>query len=99
MLNNLTKNVFESLHEYYSMRVTPRESFCKQLELVNRQINFTTSLVCYKESLKALNNIFKCKNLELCDGVSRLLYEMDSNKTDEVLWSQSRQALSTLLFN
>jgi hypothetical protein len=28
MLNNLTKNVFESLHEYYSMRVTPREFFC-----------------------------------------------------------------------
>jgi hypothetical protein len=98
MLNNLTKTVYDSLKHIYSSKITPKESFCNQIRIVNSQTNFSISIERYKESLIAISKIFLCEQ-ELCDRVSSLLDEMDSNKKDEIEWSNSRQALSILLYN
>ena len=98
MLNNLTKTVYNSLKHIYSSKITPKESFCNQISIVNSQTNFSISIERYKESLIAISKIFLCEQ-ELCDRVSSLLDEMDSNKKDEIEWSNSRQALSILLYN
>jgi hypothetical protein len=99
MANSLTKKVFYALENLYKDKNIPKFSFLKQINLVNLQIGFTCSLTTYNKSVETLTSIFSEKNIELCKNVSRLLDKMDSDKKDDVLWSESRKELSLLLYN
>jgi hypothetical protein len=99
MANSLTKKVFYALENLYKDKNIPKFSFLKQINLVNLQIGFACSLETYDKSIETLSSVFCEKNIEMCARVSRLLDKMDSDKKDEVLWSQARQELSLLLYN
>ena len=99
MSNKLTKQVFNCIKEFYPRNKAPKESYLKQLELVNMQIGFSVSLETYKKSLSDLSNIFLCKNKGLVDSVCSLIYKMDTDKKDENIWKIHRDALSVLLYN
>jgi hypothetical protein len=99
MANSLSKTVFNFLKEFYPRNKAPRESYLKQLELVNRQIGFSVTLETYRKSLSDLSKIFFCKNKGLFDSVCSLILKMDTDKKDENLWKTHRGELSVLLYN
>jgi hypothetical protein len=99
MSNKLSRDVFIFLKEFYPRNKAPKESFNRQLELVNRRIGFAISLETCKKALNDISEIFSCKNSGLCESISFLFSKMDRDKGDEDTWKSHRQALSALLNN
>ena len=98
MSNSLSKEAFTYLNEFYPKNKAPKESFVKQLELVNRQIRFSISLETYRKAINDLSDLFLCENGE-SESVSFLLHKMDENKNNEIEWQTHRNSLSVLLYN
>ena len=98
-MNDLTRDVFNSLKLHYTIRKAPKTSFIKQIQVVEAQIELESSVAGYKESVKKLSELFICKNQGLCDSVRGMLHEMDRRKMDDVSWGLARATLSQLLYN
>jgi hypothetical protein len=98
MSNSLTKVAYDFLKEFYPKNKAPKESFVKQLELVNRQIRFSVCLETYKKAINDLSDLFLCENGE-SESVSFLLRKMDETKYSESEWKIHRNSLSLLLHN
>ncbi len=99
-MNKLSNSFFLFLRDYYnSNRKASKFSFFEQIENVNLQVGFACSVECYKKSQKILYDLFKCKNIGLCDSIRNVLREMNVHKNCEEKFNQLRNTLSLLLYN
>ncbi len=99
MLNNLTKDVYETLKTVYTDKKVPPTSFMKQLLIVNLQVGYSVSLETYKFFLIDFSEKFKCKNNGLCDSIRFYLNKLGLCKESDRDYEECRNTLSLLLYN
>jgi hypothetical protein len=99
MHNDLTRNVFSYLNEFYSPGKSKKHSYISQISNVDMQVGFSCSVEAGRVYLEKIESLFKCPNEGLCDTLLFHLNELDKNKNCDTKYNETRNTIAELLYN